>query len=247
MDLRDRVVLITGGGTGLGKAISTQIARDGAIVAIGYRSSAGAAQGVVEQLRSGGHEAAAYQVDVGDWAQAADLVNRVYAELGPIDVLINNAGVTRAVPASRIDLVTHEDWDRILRVNVIGAFACSQAVLPGMIERGCGRIVNVASDSAFSSTGSSIPYVVSKAALVSLTKALAQAVGPDVLVNAIAPGWMDTPWLERNLPPSDAKVVREGPLLSPESVASAAIALVKDDAARGRVVRLDAGSSAVTA
>jgi 3-oxoacyl-[acyl-carrier protein] reductase len=239
MEVRDRVVLVTGGATGLGKAISIQMARAGAIVAIAYRTSEEAAGAVLGQLRSEGHRAATYRTDISDWAGAAYLVTRVAADLGPIDILVNNAGVTRAVPASRVDLVTRDDWDRILGVNVIGAFACTQAVLPGMVERGLGRIVNVASDSAYSSIGSSIPYVVSKAALVSLTTALASAVGPDVLVNAIAPGWMDTPWLERNLSPSDARDVRQGPILEPERVASATIALIKDDTARGLVLRLD--------
>ena len=129
--------------------------------------------------------------------------------------------------------------DRILGVNVIGAFACIQAVLPGMVDRGLGRIVNVASDSAYSSTGSSILYVVSKAALVSLTTELASAVGPDVLVNASAPGSMDDALVR-------ARPLAERRQRSPtgadprtERVASATIALIKNDAARGLVIRID--------
>jgi NAD(P)-dependent dehydrogenase (short-subunit alcohol dehydrogenase family) len=148
--------------------------------------------------------------------------------------------MTRAIPAERIDLVTEDDWRRIVDTNLIGAFACIQAALPGMRARRRGRILNVASDSAFTGTGSSIPYVVSKAALVSLTVALAQAVGPDVRVNAIAPGWMDTPWLERYGTGPDATTADADPLLSPDHVAREAVALVADDDATGQVVRIDA-------
>jgi 3-oxoacyl-[acyl-carrier protein] reductase len=236
--LRDRVVLVTGGSSGLGREIATAAARQGAAVAITWHHSGDLAQETLDHIRATGGRAVAVQADAGEWASAQALVASVERSLGPITVLINNAGTTRAVPAERIDLIGEDDWLRTYRVNVVGAFATIQAVAPSMRAADGGRILNVASDSAFSAAGSSIPYAVSKSALVAMTRALAAALGPDIAVDAIAPTWMATPWLERHLDQTDRAALSSDSLLDPGRVASIALDILADDRTTGRAVEI---------
>ncbi|MGI9659324.1 MAG: SDR family NAD(P)-dependent oxidoreductase, partial [Gaiellaceae bacterium] len=198
MDLRDRTALVTGGGTGLGHEICAELARRGSRVAVNYSRSKDAAEATVARLQEFGVEAVAIQGDVSDPQGPAELVAETEARLGPIDALVNNAGVTRGVPLDDVQAIRPEDWTSILGVNIVGAFHCAQSVIPGMLERGEGSILNIASVAPFVATGSSLPYVVSKAGLLSMTECLSKALPATVRVNAIAPGWMHTPWLERN-------------------------------------------------
>ena len=243
MDLDGRVVLVTGGGTGLGCEIALAMGRSGARVAVNYSRSRDAAEHVAQEIERDGGRALAARADVADRAAVAAMVAAVERVLGPVDVLVNNAGITRYIPFPDIDAITEEQWRRILDVNLTGAFLCSQAVAPGMVARSAGKIVNVATNSAFTSTGSSIPYVVSKAALVSLTTCLARALAPTVQVNAIAPGWMGTEWLDRYLPPERAAEIRSGavPLAPLEDVVDCLMGLVTNDSITGHVAVVDRG------
>lgn len=243
MDLRGRTALVTGGGTGLGHAICAELAARGARVAVNYSRSREEAEATVARLESIGVEACAIQADVAQPDEPARLVAEAEAQLGPIDALVNNAGVTRGIPLSDIQDVEPDDWQAILGVNIVGAFHCAQSVIPGMLERGGGSILNVASVSPFVATGSSLPYVVSKAGLISMTECLSKALPAEVRVNAVAPGWMHTPWLERNLDPDLlARVVSgELPAVAVDDVARASVELLANDGVDGATLVIDRG------
>ena len=235
--LDGRVAIVTGGGTGLGAEICRQLADAGASVAVNHSRSADAARGVAAGLPT---PAISVRADVRDDEQVRAMVEHVERELGgPVELLVNNAGVTTYVPASDLDAISDEDWLRILDVNLVGAWRCIRAVAGGMRGRGHGAIVNVASDAAEFLEGSSIPYVVSKVGVVALTRILAASIAP-VRVNAVEPGWMDTPWLDRYVPSDVTAALRAGdePTVAVGTVAAAVVRLLADDAATGEVVLL---------
>ncbi len=239
MELAGRVAIVTGGGTGLGAVTCRLLGEAGVRVAVGWSRSESEAAAVAASLP----RAIAVRADVRDEDAVATLVTEVEARLGPVDLLVNNAGVTVYVPYDDLDAVTVEDWERILGVNLVGAWICSKAVARGMRERGAGAIVNVASDAAFTADGSSIPYVASKAGLVALTRALALGLAPAVRVNAVAPGWMDTPWLDRYVPQERLRELREGtePSVSVEAAAAEIVHLLGTEDLTGAVVQLEPG------
>lgn len=243
MDLEGRVALVTGGGTGLGRQTAFGLAGEGVLVAVNYSRSRQAAKQVVREIEGRGGRSMAVRADVTDGRAVASMVASVEEGLGPVDILVNNAGITHYVPFTDLDAVTADIWGRIMDVNVAGAFLCSQAVAPGMRDRGAGKIVNVASNSALTDAGSSIPYVVSKAALVSLTRCLARALAPDIQVNAVAPGWMLTEWIDRHVPPGRAEEIRAGavPLVPVEDVVRSLIGLITNDSVTGAVAVVDRG------
>ena len=243
MDLDGRVALVTGGGTGLGRATALELAGAGASVAVNYSRSRQEAERVARHISDRGGSALAVRADITDGSAVSSMVASVEESLGAVDILVNNAGTTRYVAFPDLGAVTAGEWRRIMDVNVTGAFLCSRAVAPGMQARGTGKIINVASNSAFTSTGSSIPYVVSKAALVSLTRCLARALAPTVQVNAIAPGWMLTEWIDRHVPPDRAREIRSGavPLVPVEDVVRTLTGLVTNDSITGEVAVVDCG------
>ena len=213
------------------------------MVAANYSRSRDAAEAVVRQITADGGRALAIQGDVSEPSAVRAMVEHVKAELGAIDILVNNAGTTHYIPAPHIAAVTVEQWHHIFGVNVLGAFLCAQAVVTGMRTRGEGSILNVASNSAYTAAGSSIPYVVSKAAVVSLTQTLARALAPTVRVNAVAPGWMLTEWVDRHLPPGKAEEFRSGnvTVVPVEDVARSALDIITNDSITGQVVVIDRG------
>ena len=243
MKIDGRVALVTGGGTGLGRRIALGLVEQGALVAVNYSRSREAAEQVVGEIEDGGGRSIAVRADVTDAVAVASMVASVEEALGPVDILVNNAGITQYVPFADLDAVTADVWRRIMDVNVAGAFLCSQAVAPGMQVRGAGKIVNVASNSALTDAGSSIPYVVSKAALVSLTRCLARALAPAVQVNAVAPGWMLTEWIDRYVPPDRAAEIRAGavPMVPVEDVVRSLMGLIANDSVTGTVAVVDRG------
>ena len=244
MDLAGRVALVTGGGTGLGRAIARALSRAGMPVAVNYRQSEAEARATMAELEAEGQRAFAVRADVADEAAVRAMVARVVAEWGRLDVLVNNAGITRYVPLSDLDALRGEDFDRILAVNVKGAFLCAQAAAPHLRAGGAGKIVNVASNSAFGAAGSSMAYIVSKAALISLTRCLARALAPGVQVNAVAPGWLDTPWLARYFPPEKQREILESQSAAPvplDDVAGAVVHLARNDSITGQTLVIDRG------
>ena len=192
MKLQGKVAIVTGGATGMGRAISERLAAEGARVVVNYRASQEAAREVVAAIERGGGEAVDYAADVQQEDQVRAMVACVGERWGRLDILVNNAGWSRLTPHWKLEELTDEIWDRTLNTNLRGAFYCCRAAVPLMREHGGGAIVNNTSASAYSAAGSSIVYSASKAAMVNMTKSLARALAPDIRVNAIAPGLVHT-------------------------------------------------------
>jgi 3-oxoacyl-[acyl-carrier protein] reductase len=188
--LAGRTALVTGGAKGIGRACCLRLAEAGANVVVNYRSSEEQARGTALAIQEHGVRSHLVRADVSSPEQVAAMVREAEGALGPIDLLVNNAGV--------FDLLSHEEtslevWRRTIDVNLTGAYLATWAVKPGMIERGFGRIVNIASIAGLRPRPMSIAYAASKAGLISLTQSLAEALSPhNIRVNAVAPGLIDT-------------------------------------------------------
>jgi len=244
-----KAAIVTGAGSGIGRAIAQRLAEDGLAVAV-LDLDDRAAEQVADEIRQKGGEAIALgSVDVSERSQVDDAVGRVRKALGPVLVLINNAGVTGFKEFLKI---TDDRWDRIMQVNLNGPFYCTQAVLPDMVDAGWGRVVNISSSSAQSGQPYMVHYVTSKAGLIGFTKALALEVGPKgITVNTIPPGFIDTPMLrtseERGVlggtvehHAGQTPVRRAG---RPEDIAAACSFLVSEDAGyiTGQVLGVNGG------
>ncbi|MDA1049956.1 MAG: SDR family NAD(P)-dependent oxidoreductase [Planctomycetota bacterium] len=189
-DSTSKVALITGGGTGVGRAASLQFARRGFDIAINYSRSQDDAEQTAQDVRELGPRAIVVQCDVSSDEQAVAMIEAVRRELGRLDVLVNNAGTTYFIEHTDLDAMSEDKWDRILAVNLKGAFFVSRAAIPLIRESGGGAIVNVASVAGVAGSGSSIAYAASKGGLITMTKSLAKAFAPDIRVNAVCPGVM---------------------------------------------------------
>ncbi|MET0456462.1 MAG: SDR family oxidoreductase [Mycobacterium sp.] len=249
MDLTDRVAVITGGGTGIGAAIAHHLVAAGARgVLVTYSRSEEAAAATVSSLRALGAEAESVAVDVRADDQVRALAARCHDVFGGCDVLINNAASTAWLPFDDLDAVDDDTWHDILDVNVVGAFRCARAFAPALRQAG-GAVVNIASISAHRGIGSSMPYGVSKAALLQLTRSLAVAMGPEVRVNSVSPGTVATRWQidHHGDEAFDELTAREreasplGRTTQPEDVAAAVLGLLGADMVTGVDVVVDAG------
>lgn len=194
--LDGKVALITGGGTGIGRETALLFAREGADVAVNYSRSRSEAEGTAGEVRALGRKGLAICADVADDAAVRRMVEQTVDELGRLDILVNNAGTTKFVPLADLEALDEEAWDPVFDVNVKGTFFCSRAAIPKMRANGGGQIVNVASIAGLTGQGSSIAYCASKAAVLSLTRSLAVSQAPDIRVNAVAPGVVDTRWVD---------------------------------------------------
>ncbi|WP_051752311.1 SDR family NAD(P)-dependent oxidoreductase [Streptosporangium amethystogenes] len=242
--LRGRTVLVTGALGGLGTAIVDAFAASEARVAVHHLGQAGEAAERVRRLTEAGTAAMAVEADITDWDAVEGMVARVGSELGPIDVLVNNAGY---MAPGRLAEISLEEWRKTLTVDLDGVFLCSRHVLGSMLERGAGVIVNVSSQLAFKGARDYVSYCAAKAGVAGLTRALAREVGPAVRVNAIAPGPVDTPFIT---PWATEEWKRErtgdlviGRLATPEEIAPTVAFLASDDAAlyHGQVLHLNGG------
>jgi ketoreductase RED2 len=238
-DLKGRVALVTGSSSGIGAAVAGAFAQLGASVVVNSASSVAAGQQVADDLP----DALYVQADVADPAQADRLVEAAVARYGRLDIVVNNAGTTVVIPHADLDAATTEIWERILRVNVIGTWNVVRAAAPHLRASGDGVILNITSLAGVRAVGSSIPYAVSKAALNHLTVLLANALGPEIRVHAVAPGLIDTPWTDswdevRATVNATAPLQRSG---TPDDVADACVALVGTRYATGQVLVLDGG------
>ncbi len=231
MKLKGKVALVTGGGTGMGRAMCLKFAAEGAGVAVNYSKSQKQAEAVAEAARQMGAATLAIKADVAQDQEARRLVEETVAKLGRLDILVNNAGWTRRVNHRELDGLTEEVLERTWAVNVKGPLYCIRAAIPHMLKVGGGAIVNVTSIAAFQGAGSSVIYCASKAALGTITKSLARAYGKDnIRVNAIAPGFVNTgfvDWppevLEKNI-----KVSPMGRIPTVDDIANAALFLACD-------------------
>ena len=184
--LADRVVLVTGSSRGIGAEVAVKAAAEGAIVAVHYNRSADAAQRTLERVRAAGAEGDCFPADIADGGQAERLVEQVIDRFGRVDGLVNNAGLTQVGPFLEIDPA---EWEEIIRTDLTAAFHTSRAVLPSMVERGDGAIVNIASRLAQMGIAETAAYSAAKAGLLGLTRSLAREFGPrGIRINAVAPG-----------------------------------------------------------
>jgi 3-oxoacyl-[acyl-carrier protein] reductase len=196
-DLKGRTALVTGAASGIGLGTATALAQAGAKVAINHLPDDPRGKEQVEKLRAQGLDVIAAPGKVGVPNETERMVETAIAALGSLDLLVNNAGtpaVKASVPVSRLDLVTDEMWDQILSTNLVGMFRCTRTAAPAL-KAAHGSVVNTASIAALGLAGSSIPYSASKSAVVNLTRNLARALAPEVRVNAIAPGSVQSTWL----------------------------------------------------
>ncbi|RYF46193.1 MAG: SDR family NAD(P)-dependent oxidoreductase, partial [Comamonadaceae bacterium] len=198
MALDGRNAVVTGGGRGIGRSIAMVLAGQGAAVAVWDLNAAGAEE-TATAIREAGGKAVAIAGDAADATAVASAAARTREELGPVTILVNNAGITNYVPFTDM---TEELWDRMIQVNLKGPFLVSQAVVPDMLDAGWGRIINISSSSAQTGAPSLAHYAASKGGVIGLTKALAvEFIGKGITVNNVPPGFVDTPLLREEIDP----------------------------------------------
>lgn len=244
LPLTGRTALVTGGLGGLGGPIVDALAAAGARVAVHHLGQPDEADRTVADLRGRGTDALAVPADVTDWDQVERMVANVERDLGPIDVLVNNAGVMAPV---RLVEMTLEQWNRTIAVDLTGVFLVSRHVLPGMLAQGSGVVVNMSSQLAFKGAHDYTSYCAAKAGVVGLTRAMAREVGPTVRVNAIAPGPIDTefirPWKTDAWVAERTRDSVAGRLGRPDEIAPAVVFLASPGAAlmHGQTLHLNGG------
>ena len=250
MILQNKIALITGASRGVGAATAVKLAKSGCKVAINYNQSDELAKQVASQCRETGTKAILLQGDVAEDRTCRLLVQQTLSAFGGLDILINNAGTTRFIDFQDLESVQDEDWDRILAVNLKGPFQISRAAREALAKGEGGVIVNTASIAGMVGSGSSIPYCASKAALINLTLSLARTLGPEIRVNAVAPGFIEGEWLRNGLgetyeqvktAKTDAIVL--GKVSTPQDVASGILAMVLATNTTGHTLVVDGGDT----
>ena len=235
------MVIVTGSSSGIGEATARLFDELGAHVVVNSSSSRQAGIDVASSLSSGLY----VQADVSDATQSAALVEETIERFGRLDVLVDNAGFTQVIPHHDLDAVSDDLFRKILEVNVIGPFRLTKLALPHLRRDGGGSVVNVSSIAGVRPTGSCIPYATSKAALNHLTQLLANVSGPEVRVNAVAPGLVRTPWTDDWGPIHDAMetLAPLGRSGTPAEIASVIVDLSESSYLTGHVVLVDGGMS----
>ncbi|GFN31618.1 SDR family NAD(P)-dependent oxidoreductase [Paenibacillus xylaniclasticus] len=245
MELKSKVALVTGGGTGIGRATSMALARRGAIVVVNYSKSEADAEETVRLIREEGGQAEALQANVARDEEVRRMVQTIVERFGTVDLLVNNASITRHIPLSDLESATEDAWDELMDVNVKGMFYCARAVVPLMKSNQAGAIVNLGSIAGQTGVGSSLPYAVSKAAVHGLTKSLAHALAPEIRVNCIVPGAVATRWWAGK----EEQMHRLAPRLplqrisTPEDIAAMICAALEQDAMTGQIITVDCGQT----
>jgi len=250
MKLQDRVAVVTGGAKGIGRAICRALAQEGAAVAINYSQSEREAQTLAREIETHGGRAIAIRADVRQDAEARALMEAVVEKFGRLDILVNNAGWTRRTSHSKLDLLTDEIIERTLATNTKGPLYCTRAAVPHMQKAGSGLIVNITSVAGLTGAGSSVIYGGSKAALSVMTKSLARAFAPQIRVNAVAPGFVDTGFVDWGADAAERakKQNHLGRLIEPADIAAAVLYFATDGSAlTGQEIIVDGGMIALGA
>jgi len=244
LSLENKVAIVTGGSRGIGRAIALEFADRGAAVVVNYNKSPESAEEVVKQIQDAGGKAAAFQADVSDFKQAEALIKFAIDTFGDLQILVNNAGITRD---QLIMMMPEADWDAVINTNLKSTFNCSKAAVKHMMRKRTGRIINMASVAGQMGNPGQTNYSASKGGQIAFTKALAREVAArNITVNAIAPGFVDTEILDAMTPEAletALKLVPLGRKGKPEEIAFTASFLASDGAAyiTGQVLGVDGG------
>jgi len=251
MRLKDKIALVTGSSRGIGRATALLFAREGANVIVNYVSNRKEAEDVSQEIRNMGRKSIAVKADVSNREEVRCMVKQIIDVFGRIDILVNNAAII-CKPTNILN-ATKEEWERLLNVNLLGAYFCVQEVAPYMIRQKYGKIVNISSNAALGTTFSAhIAYDASKAAIVNLTKRLAFELGPyGITVNSVAPGMTKTEMIGvgrneeeiRKLIEDRAKTTSLGRLAEPYEIANVVLFLSSDESSyvTGQVIVVDGG------
>jgi 3-oxoacyl-[acyl-carrier protein] reductase len=248
-----KAALVTGAASGIGRAAALALARAGYDVAINYSRSDAAAKAVADEARQSGVKAMLLKCDVADETGVRAMLKAIEEQFGRLDVLINNAGTTAPWKPKDLESLSLGDWDRVFAVNVRGLFQVTRAAVP-LLRASKGCIVNTASIVGLRPGPQPLPYAASKAAVVSLTKTLAYNLGPDIRVNAVAPGWMEGDWMQRmlkdkydDLMGKRAKATPLKRVVTAEDVAETMMSLVQSNRfVTGEVIVIDGGFASST-
>lgn len=245
MNVLNKIALVTGGGTGIGKAASMELAKRGAIVAVNYSRSQSEAEETVEMIQKAGGQALAIQADVSKNSEVQDMIQAIVNTHGTVDILVNNASITRHIPMDNLEAATEDIWDELYAVNVKGMFFCARAVVPFMKKSKAGAIVNVGSIAGVTGAGSSMPYAVSKSAVHGLTKSLAHALAPEIRVSGVAPGAVATRWWTGREEKMKS-IIGSLPLqciAEPDDVAKLICSLIEQESLTGQIITIDSGQT----
>jgi len=238
MDFDGKTVLVTGSSSGIGERCAERFAALGATVVVNSSHSVEAGGAVADRI--GGIY---LQADISDEAAVQAMIAAAVDRTGRLDVVVNNAGTTKIIPHHDLDAVTDEVWHSIIDTNLTGTWSVTRAAVPHLRDSDNGNVINVTSLAGVRVLGSSIPYAVSKAGLNHLTRLLARALGPDVRVNAVAPGLVDTPWTE-DWDEIRAQVKATTPMrrpATPDDIAEACLYLAKSTFVTGDILMVDGG------
>ena len=242
------VALVTGSATGVGRACVLQFAARGYDVVVNYSRSVEEANETARKATSVGAEVLLVQCDVSDEALVQQMIEKIRARFGRLDVLVNNAATTKFINHSDLDSMTEELWDRILGVNVKGAFFVTRAAAPLLREGEGGSVVSVSSVAGITGSGSSIAYCASKGALNTMTKSLARALAPEIRVNAVCPGPIESRWIREGSPETSIEaMVADYPIPKasmPEDIADAVVFFsLGTTMATGQLLSIDGGQT----
>lgn len=251
----DRPVgLVTGAATGIGSSVALALAKNGYDVVINYSRSEEAAKKTARDAESAGARTSVYRCDVSDDAGVRAMLEATKQQFGRLDVLINNAGTTIDIEPKNLEGMKIEDWNRVFAVNVLGLFLVTRAAVPLLRRSPNGCIVNTCSIAGLRPSAQPLPYAASKAAVANLTKTLANALGPEIRVNAVAPGWMEGDWMKRTLAENYeglmARRARYTPLkrcCTAADVADTMLSLINGNRfVTGEIIIIDGGFSSTT-
>jgi len=245
MNLKDKVAIVTGSGSGIGRATAIRLAAEGVKVIVNYSQSEEEALEVVEKIRNDGGVAIPFRANVSIEHEVKDMVTHTFMVFGKIDFLVNNTSITYRIPMNERNEVTGEIWDSLFAVNVKGMFHCVKAVVPHMKRQSAGAIVNLGSVAGVNGIGSSIPYAATKSAIHTMTRSLAISLAPDIRVNCISPRAVATRWwagneermhgLAGNLPLKR--------ISTPEDIAEAILFQLTQSSITGQVFVIDNGQT----
>ncbi|MHB1126015.1 MAG: 3-oxoacyl-[acyl-carrier-protein] reductase [Bacillota bacterium] len=244
MVLGGKAAIVTGGSRGIGRATALALAREGASVLVNYAGNVAAAESVAREIRSLGGEAFTFQADVSVHGEAQGLISAAIERFGKIDILINNAGITRDNLLLRM---REEDWDNVMDTNLKSVYNCCKAVLKPMIKQRDGRIINISSVVGLIGNAGQANYAAAKAGVIGLTKSMAKELASrGILVNAVAPGFIETDMTRALGEGAHEELITQVPLQrigSPEDVAAVVVFLASPSAGyiTGQVINVDGG------